>query len=120
MQYQLIGQIFEVIPKQFKDKKTGEVTKEFCEVTVEQVSIDANGFRVKDVEKINFDQSYYQDLKSNIDKYIVVPFEHRSWRDANTKQMQSAMMMSEGATYTIHDKNPLKPIEPKAEVKKAS
>ena len=55
MQYQLIGQVFEVIPKEFKDKKTGEVTKSFCEVTVEQVSIDANGFRVKDVEKINFD-----------------------------------------------------------------
>ena len=106
MQYQLIGSIFEVIPKEFKDKKTGEVTKSFCEVTVEQVSIDANGFRVKDVEKINFDQSHYQDLKKNIDKYIVVPFEYRSWRDANTKQMQSAMMMSEGATYTIHDKNP--------------
>jgi hypothetical protein len=106
MQYQLIGQIFEVIPKEFKDKKTGEVTKSFCEVTVEQISIDANGFRVKDVEKINFDQSHYQDLKKNIDKYIVVPFEHRSWRDASTKQMQSAMMMSEGATYSIYDKNP--------------
>ena len=120
MQYQLIGQIFEVIPKQFKDKKTGEITKEFVEVTVEQVTTDANGFRIKDVEKINFDQTHYQDLKSNIDKYIVVPFEHRSWRDANTKQMQSAMMISEGATYTIHDKNPLKPIEPKTEVKKSA
>ena len=36
MQYQLIGQIFEVIPKEFKDKKTGEVSKSFVEVTVEQ------------------------------------------------------------------------------------
>jgi len=117
MQYQLIGQIFEAIPKEFKDKKTGEITKSFVEVTVEQISTDANGFRVKDIEKINFDQSHYQNLKSNIDKYIVVPFEHRSWRDKGSGQMQSAMMMSEGATYTIHDKNPF---EQKAEVKKAS
>ena len=117
MQYQLIGQIFEAIPKEFKDKKTGEITKSFVEVTVEQISTDANGFRVKDIEKINFDQSHYQNLKSNIDKYIVVPFEHRSWRDKGSGQMQSAMMMTEGATYTIHDKNPL---EQKIEVKKAT
>jgi hypothetical protein len=117
MQYQLIGQVFEVIPKEFKDKKTGEVTKSFCEVTVEQVTTDANGFRVKDVEKINFDQSHYQDLKLNIDKYIVVPFEHRSWKDKGSGQMQSAMMMSEGAVYSIYDKNPL---QQKVEVKKAS
>jgi hypothetical protein len=84
MQYQLIGQIFEVIPKSFKDKKTGEITKEFCEVTVEQVAIDANGFRVKDVEKINFDNEHYQDLKKNIDKFISVPFEYRTWRDSAT------------------------------------
>ena len=115
MQYQLIGQIFEVIPKEFKDKKTGEVTKSFVEVTVEQVTTDSNGFRVKDIEKINFDQTHYQDLKSNIDKFIVVPFEHRQWRDQNTKQMQSAMMMSEGATYAIYDKNPLDQIKPKTE-----
>jgi len=107
MQYQLIGQIFEVIPKSFKDKKTGEITKEFCEVTVEQVAIDANGFRVKDVEKINFDNSHFADLKKNIDKYISVPFEYRTWRDATTKTSQSAMMMSEGAMYTIYDKNPI-------------
>ncbi len=107
MQYQLIGQIFEVIPKEFRDKKTGEVTKEFVEVTIEQVTRDANGFRVKDVEKVNFDQSHYEELKNAIDKYIVVPFEHRSWRDANTKQMQSAMMVSEGGMYQIYDKNPL-------------
>ena len=49
MQYQLIGQIFEVIPKEFKDKKTGEITKSFCEVTIEQTTTDANGFRVKDL-----------------------------------------------------------------------
>ena len=112
MQYQLIGQIFEVIPKQFKDKKTGEVTKEFCEVTVEQVATDANGFRVKDVDRISFSMDHYQTLKSNIDKYIVIPFEHRSWRDQNTKQMQSAMMMSEGATYKIFDKNPFEEVKP--------
>jgi hypothetical protein len=114
MQYQLVGQIFEVIPKEFRDKKTGEVTKSFVEVTVEQVTTDANGFRVKDIEKINFDQSHYQDLKANIDKYIVVPFEHRTWRDQNTKQMQSAMMMSEGATYAIYDKDPLAQTKPVA------
>ena len=113
MQYQLIGQVFEVIPKEFRNKSTGEVTKSFCEVTVEQVSVDANGFRVKDVEKINFDNEHYADLKKNIDKYIVVPFEHRSWKDKGSGQMQSAMMMSDGATYTIYDKNPF-------EVKKAS
>jgi len=117
MQYQLIGQIFEVIPKEFKDKKTGEITKTFAEVTVEQVSIDANGFRIKDVEKINFDQSHYHDLKINIDKYIVVPFEHRSWKDKSSGQIQSAMMMSEGAEYIIYDKNPF---EKKSEIKKAS
>ena len=117
MRYLLTGVIFETIPKQFTNKATGEVTKSFCEVTVEQVSIDANGFRIKDVEKINFDEKHYQDLKNNIDKYIVIPFEHRSWRDKGSGQMQSAMMMSEGATYTIHDKNPF---EQKAEVKKAS
>jgi len=115
MQYQLIGQIFEVIPKEFKDKKTGEVSKSFVEVTVEQVTTDANGFRVKDIEKINFEQSHYQELKHNIDKFIVVSYEHRTWRDANTKMMQSAMMVAEGSTYTIHDKNPL---ELKTEVKK--
>jgi len=112
MQYQLIGQIFEVIPKEFRDKKTGEITKSFCEVTVEQISVDSNGFRVKSVDYINFDQEHYQELKSNIDKYIVVPYEHRTWRDANTKQMQSAMIISEGATFTIFDKDPLKAIKP--------
>jgi len=112
MQYQLIGQIFEVIPKQFTDKKTGQVTKEFCEVTVEQVATDANGFRVKDVERVSFDMSHYKTLKDNIDKFIVIPFEHRTWRDANTKQMQSAMMMSEGATFKIYDKDPLEQTKP--------
>ena len=114
MQYQLIGQIFEVIPKQFKDKKTGEVTKEFCEVTVEQVATDANGFRVKDVDRISFSMDHYKTLKDNIDKYIVIPFEHRQWRDQNTKQMQSAMMMSEGATFKIYDKDPLEQSKPVA------
>ena len=112
MQYQLIGQIFECQPKQFKNKTTGEVTKEFVEVTIEQTVIDVNGFRQKDVERVNFDMEHYNDLKSNIDKYIVVPFEHRQWRDANTKQMQSAMMMSEGATYKIYDKDPLAQAKP--------
>ena len=117
MQYKLIGQVFEVIPKEFKNKSTGEITKSFVEVTVEQVTTDANGFRVKDIEKINFDQSHHHDLKNSIDKYIVVSFEHRTWKDKSSGQMQSAMMMSEGATYTIHNKNPL---EQKIEVKKAS
>ncbi len=112
MQYQLIGQIFECQPKQFKNKSTGEITKEFVEVTIEQVTTDANGFRQKDVERVNFDMSHYQELKSAIDKYIVVPFEHRQWRDTNTKQMQSAMMMSEGATYAIYDKDPLAQTKP--------
>ena len=117
MQYQMVGILWGVVPKEYKNKQTGEVTKSFCEVTIEQIVTDANGFRSKDIEKINFDQSHYQNLKSNIDKYIVIPFEHRSWRDKGSGQMQSAMMMSEGATYTIHDKNPL---EQKIEVKKAT
>jgi len=114
MQYQLIGQIFECQPKQFRNKSTGEVTKEFVEVTIEQTVTDADGFRQKDVERVNFDMSHYRDLKSNIDKYIVVPFEHRTWRDANTKQMQSAMMMSDGAVYQIYDKDPLVQSKPTA------
>jgi len=112
MQYQLIGQIFECQPKQFKNKSTGEVTKEFVEVTIEQTVIDANGFRQKYVERVNFDMDHYNELKSAIDKYIVVPFEHRQWRDQNTKQMQSAMMMSEGATYAIYDNDPLAQTKP--------
>ena len=107
MQYQMVGKIYEVIPKTFKDKKTGEITKEFCEVTIEQVVTDVNGFRIKDVEKVNFDQSHYEDLKSHIDKYIAVPFEYRTWRDASTKSQHSAMMMSEGAIYNIYGKNPI-------------
>ena len=116
MQYQLVGQIFEVIPKQYKDKKTGEVTKEFCEVTVEQVVTDANGFRVKDVDQISFDMAHYKTLKDAIDKFIVIPFEHRMWRDQNTKQMQSAMMMAEGAVFRIYDKDPLSLSKPIASV----
>jgi len=112
MRYQLIGQIFEVIPKEFRDKKTGEITKSFCEVTVEQVSIDVNGFRVKSVEYINFGEEHFKELKASIDKYIVVPYEYRTWRDANTKQNQSAMMMSEGSTFTIFEKDPLKLAKP--------
>ena len=109
MQYQLIGQIFEVIPKEFRDKKTGEVTRSFTEVTIEQVTLDANGFRIKDVEKVNFDEKHYQELKDSIDKFISVPFEYRSWRDKGSGQAQSAMMMPEGAVYTIYEKNPFQP-----------
>lgn len=106
MQYLLHGQIFEAIPKQYKDKKTGEVTKEFVEITVEQITLDANGFKVKDVERIQLPQTEYNTIKQSIDKYISIPFEYRTWKDKNTHQMTSAMMMSENGQYKIYDKNP--------------
>lgn len=114
MQYLLHGQIFEVIPKQYTDKKSGEVTKEFTEVTVEQVVLDENGFKVKSVETIQFPQDEFTTLKQAIDKYIVIPYEFRTWRDASTKQMQSAMMMSAGRTYVIYQTNPFSQKPPKA------
>lgn len=112
MQYLLHGQIFEAIPKQYNDKKTGAVTREFIEVTVEQTVLDGNGFRVKDLEKVNFPMEDYDVLRNSIDKYITVPFEFRTWRDATTKQQQSAMMKSDGANHVIYDKNPF-PNKPK-------
>lgn len=47
MQYILTGQIFEAIQKNYIDKKTGEITKKFVELTVEQLFIDQEGNRIK-------------------------------------------------------------------------
>jgi len=105
MVHTLIGQIFEVRPDQYKDKKTGEVTKAFCVVTIEQTVIDDLGFRRKDTEDVIFEMADFENLSKSIDKYIALPFNYVSFKKNGAES--SFMGKTDYLPYTIFDRNPI-------------
>lgn len=107
MQYILTGQIFEAIQKNYTDKKTGEVTKSFVELTVEQLFKDSDGNRIKDVDTVQMPDADFAKLKSNLDSYISIPFEYITYRGKDG-QNGSMMAKTDGLDYIITKENPFK------------
>ena len=109
MLYNLQAMVYECRPKSYKNKSTGKEV-ELLELTLEQSSIGSDGYKVKDVDTVQFEldkltSEQKTQLLESPDKYITLNYEFRSWRDANTKQMTSAMMLA-NYDFKIHDKNP--------------
>ena len=103
----LTGQIFEAIEKSYTDKKTGEVTKSFVELTVEQLLIDSDGNRIKDVDTVQMPAGDFRKLKSNLDQYISIPFSYITYRGKDG-QNGSMMAKTDGLDYVITKENPFK------------
>ncbi len=107
MQYILTGQIFEAIQKNYTDKKTGEITKKFVELTVEQLFRDQDGNRIKDVDVVQMPDKDFHKFKSNLDAYISIPFSYITYRGKDG-QNGSMMVKTEGLDYIITKENPYK------------
>jgi len=65
----MIGQLLEVKPVEYTNKKTEKVTYS-TDLTVMFDGIDEEGFRKVSVETVNVDEEYYNDLKESIGSYI--------------------------------------------------
>ncbi len=107
MQYMLIGKIFEAIEKSYIDKKTGEVTKSFVELTVEQLLMDSEGNRIKDIDTVQMPPEDFHKLKSNLDQYISIPFSHITYRGKDGQNV-SMMVKTDSLDYIITKENPFK------------
>ena len=68
-----IGQLIEVKPTEYKDKKTDK-TIEQTEVTVLFEGIDEEGYKKVSVETSSFDEEYYDLLKDKKMKYVAIPY----------------------------------------------
>jgi len=69
----MIGQLLEVKPVEYTNKKTEKVTYS-TDLTVMFDGIDEEGFRKVSVETVNVDEEYYDDLKESISSYIALPY----------------------------------------------
>ena len=96
----LIGQLLEVKPSEYTNKKTEKVTYS-TDLTVMFDGIDEEGFRKVSVETVNVDEEYYDELKDNKGKYIALAY-HSSIDQWGQKFYADRSM----AVLTL-DKNPL-------------
>jgi hypothetical protein len=71
--YFLIGQIMGAKIVTRKDKAT-QVNQSSTEVTVQFIDYDKNGELVMDVDVITYDAKQLDDFKSNVGKFIAVPY----------------------------------------------
>lgn len=69
----LIGQLLEVKPVEYTNKKTEKVAYS-TDLTVMFDGIDEEGFRKVSVETVNVDEEYYDELKDNRGKYIALAY----------------------------------------------
>lgn len=117
MQYLLHGEIFEVKPNSYTDKKTGEVVTNSCIVEVEQLTIDTNGFKSKGVEEVLFPFEKFNDLRKEVGKYIVIPYVLKNGEKDG--KWWSYMSMVKDADYLLYDKNPFEQKQQTSEKKSA-
>lgn len=109
MIYNLNSLVYECRPKSYKNKSTGK-NVELLELTLEQSSIDSDGYKVKDVDTVQFElerltSEQKTQLLESPSKYITLNYDFRQWRDKSTSQMQAGMMLA-NYDFKIHDKNP--------------
>jgi hypothetical protein len=100
MNYLVIGQIMGAKSVTRTDKNTKQVTA-YCEITVQTHDYDKDGELVLNVEHINVDINYLDELKSNLQKFICVNFVHIS------SPKGSWMLPDEKMNFQIFDRNPL-------------
>jgi len=96
----LIGQLLEVKPKEYKDKKTEKVTYS-TDVTVMFDGIDEEGFRKVSVETVTIDEDYYDDLKSKIGSVIALAY------FSETNQYGTRFYPDRSMPVLVLEKNPL-------------
>ncbi|WP_324170983.1 hypothetical protein [Sulfurimonas sp.] len=96
----LIGQLLEVKPSEYTNKKTDKVSYS-TDLTVMFDGIDEEGFRKVSVETVNTDEEYYEELKGSIGKFIALAY-HSSIDQWGQKFYADRSM----AVLTL-DKNPL-------------
>jgi len=109
MIYNLTSMVYECRPKSYKNKSTNKDV-ELLELTLEQSSIGSDGYKVKDVDTVQFElEKLTSEQKTQLlespEKYITLNYDFRQWRDKATSQMQAGMMLS-NYDFKIHDKNP--------------
>ncbi|MBA3025729.1 MAG: hypothetical protein FP820_04880 [Sulfurimonas sp.] len=69
----LIGQLMEVKPTEYTDKKTDKVSYN-TELTVMFEGLDEEGYRKISVETVSTDEDYYEELKDRIGQTVALPY----------------------------------------------
>ena len=96
----LIGQLLEVKPAEYTNKKTEKVQYS-TDITIMFDGIDEEGYRKVSVETVNVDQEYYDILKNDKGKYIALAY-HSSIDQWGQKFYPDKTM-----SVLLLDKNPL-------------
>jgi len=69
----LIGQLLEVKPKEYEDKKSGKINYS-TDLTVMFDGVDEEGYRKVSVETVTVDEEYYNELKNKIGSIIALAY----------------------------------------------
>ena len=96
----LIGQLLEVKPKEYEDKKTSKVTYS-TDLTIMFDGIDEEGYRKVAVETINVDEEYYDELSDAIGKTVALAY------FSTVDQWGVKMYPDRSMPVLLLDKNPL-------------
>jgi len=96
----LIGQLLEVKPSEYTNKKTEKVTYS-TDLTIMFDGIDEEGYRKVSVETVNVDEEYFDELKDKINGTIALAY-HSSIDQWGQKFYADSSM-----PVLLLDKNPL-------------
>lgn len=100
MNTHLIGQLLEVKPVEYTNKKTEKVTYS-TDLTIMFDGVDEEGFRKVSVETVNTDEEYYDELKDNIGKYVAIAYH------SSIDQWGQKFYADRSMPVLLLDKNPL-------------
>lgn len=112
----MIGNLLEVKPKEYTDKKTEKVTYS-TDLTVMFDGIDEEGYRKVSVETVTVDEEYYDEMKDKIGSYVALAFY------SETNQYGTRFYPDRSMPVLVLEKNPLdytkfKRPKPNPEIKK--
>ena len=96
----LIGQLLEVKPKEYEDKKTSKMNYS-TDLTVMFDGIDEEGYRKVSVETVTVDEEYYEELKDKIGSVIALAY----YSEIN--QYGTRFYPDRSMPVLVLDKNPL-------------
>ncbi|MGE0738281.1 hypothetical protein [Sulfurimonas sp.] len=69
----LIGQLMEVKPTEYEDKKTSKMNYN-TEITVMFQGLDEQGYKKFTVETVTTDEDYYEELREKIGSTVALPY----------------------------------------------
>ena len=68
-----IGQLLEVKPVEFEDRKTGKISYS-TEITALFEGVDEEGYKKISAETVKMDEEYATELKTFIGKHVAIPY----------------------------------------------